>query len=207
MKAAVLLVAALAGGCLRDTEFHCTSDAQCGTDGQCESASGYCSVPDTNCVYGRRYAAFSGALTNRCVTPIDAGVDTGMGCAPMFSALPGVPGHLYYLFTTTSDFTSQRTACAAQGGITYLAIPDDANELQALYTLAAQPAVWVGIDDEVVEGNYLTVRGQPATFLPWAASQPDNAPPGEDCVAAISASTLDDQQCTNKLRAICECEP
>ena len=207
MRAAALLVVALAAGCLRDTEFHCMTDTQCGSDGRCEATTGFCSVPDANCVLGRRYAAFSGAYTNQCVMMVDAGIDTGRGCAPSFSALPGVPGHLYYLFTTPSDFTTQRTACAAQGGTTYMAIPDDAAELQALVTLAAQPAVWVGIDDLIVEGNYLTVRGQPATFLPWAAGQPDNAPPGEDCVAALAAGTLDDQQCSSSLRAICECEP
>lgn len=206
MKRVALLAVVLAGGCLRDTLFHCTSDSQCGSDGQCDGATSFCTVPDSNCIYGRRYSEYSGSDTNRCVLP-GTMPDAGPGCGPDFTALPGVPGHLYHLFTTPSDFASQRTACAVQGGNTYLAIPDDATELAALVTLAAQPAVWVGIDDLVVEGNFLTVRGQPATFLPWAAGQPDDAPPGEDCVAALSADTFDDQQCSNMLPAVCECEP
>jgi len=200
-----LLAVLLAGGCLRDTEFHCTSDSQCGSDGQCDGTVGFCTVPDSNCVYGRRYSEYSGSYTNTCMMPNQ--VDAGMGCAPGFTTLPGVSTHLYHLFTTPADFTSQRTACAAQGGITYLAIPDDANELQALVTQSGVPALWVGIDDIVVEGNYLTVRGQPETYLPWASGQPDNAPPGEDCVAALSSATYDDDQCSLSLPAVCECEP
>lgn len=207
MKATALvtaLAAALGGGCVRDSSaFQCTMDSQCGSDGVCE-AVGYCSVPDANCVQGRRYSEYSGSDTGQCVVRADAGVSK---CAPSFAALPGTTGHLYYLFTTPSDFTTQRSACAAQGTTTYLAIPDDAAELQAIVALAAQPAVWVGLTDQVVEGTFMTVRGMPAPFLPWAAGQPDDKPPGEDCVAALPDSTLDDQQCSNSLRAVCECEP
>lgn len=200
-----MLAVVLAGGCLRDTEFHCTSDSQCGSDGQCDGPTTFCTVPDSNCVLGRRYSEYSGSYTNRCVmaNPVDA----GLGCAPGFVGILGAGSHLYHQFTTPADFTSQRTACAAQGGITYLAIPDDQNELQALVSATAQPAFWVGIDDMVVQGNYMTVRGQPATFLPWAPGQPDNAGSGEDCVAALGSATLDDQACANKLPAVCECEP
>lgn len=208
MKRAALIAIALAGGCLRDTQFHCTADTQCGAGGTCDPGLGYCTVPDSNCVMGRRYSEYSGPYTNRCVLPVvgDGGID-GPGCAPGFSALPGVPTHMYQLITTPADFTTQRQACAMKGGITYLTIPDDQNELQALVTLAAQPAVWVGIDDIIAEGNYMTVRGQPATFLPWAPGQPDNAPPAENCIAALSSAQLDDQKCTISQLAICECEP
>lgn len=208
MTRAALLAIVLAGGCLRDTQFHCTTDSQCGSAGQCE-ANGYCSVPSRNCVDGRQYAQFSGSDTGQCVLrtpPADAGIDTGPACAPSFAALPGAPGHVYHLITTPADFTTQRTACSMMGGITYLAIPDSAAELQALVTLAARPAAWVGLDDLIVHGTYLTVRGQPAPYLPWAAGQPDDSS-GANCVAALPDATLADQPCTNPLVAVCECEP
>jgi hypothetical protein len=209
LKALLLVMIAATGACLRDTEFHCMADSQCGSNGTCDLASTFCTVPDTNCVLGRRYAEFSGALTNHCVVPGDGGVDAGNTCGPNFSPLSGAPGHLYHLFTVASDFTTQRNACSVQGGVTYLAIPDEIPELQAILALAAQPTIWVGIDDQVTEGNYLTVRGQPAPFLPWASGQPNNSGggSGEDCVAALSDGTYDDQNCSNALPAVCECEP
>ncbi len=207
MKLAIAVLV-LATGCLRDTEFHCTDSSECGANGECE-ANGFCSVPDPNCVDGRRYTSYSGSLTNQCVTS-DGGLpgEGGMGCSPGFLPLPGVPGHLYFA-VPAADFTTQRTTCAALGGITYLAIPDDAAELAAIVNAGGQPAIWVGIDDEVVEGMYVTVRGQPATYLPWAPGQPDNKgpPPGEDCIAALSSNQYDDQDCTQSLSALCECEP
>ena len=203
MRRALVLVAL--AGCLRDTEFHCTTNTQCGTDGRCE-ANGYCSVPDRNCASGFEYAAFSGGLTNHCVTPRDAGIDAP-GCAPGFLALPGVFGHLYYVITASADYGTQRMTCASHGGTTYLAIPDDINELQALVTAVNQPAMWVGIDDLIVQGNWTTVRGAQATYLPWDTGQPDNQPPGEQCVAALANDSYDDQQCSTTLPAACECEP
>jgi len=204
MKLVVLAAVALTG-CLRQTEFHCSNDTECGTQGQCES-NGFCSVPDINCITGRHYTSFSGDLTNRCVLGPDAPGPSK--CAPAFGPLPGVPDHVYFLFTTDADYDSQKGACSVQGPGSYLAIPDDVIELAALTTLASQPSMWVGVDDELVEGNYVTSRGQPAPFLPWGAGQPDDQPPGEDCVAAIaSGNTYDDQPCSNSLRAVCECEP
>jgi hypothetical protein len=200
-----MLALVLVAGCLRDTEFHCTSDQQCGSGGQCDGPTGYCTVPDSNCVLGRRYADFSGSDTNKCVLPSST-VDAGPGCAPGFAPLAGVTGHLYRLFSTPSDFNSQRGACSVQGGITYLAIPDDQTELGAIVALAASPTVWVGIDDLVVPNTYQTVRGQPATFLPWATGQPNNAG-SADCVGALNTGTLADLKCTQSLPAVCECEP
>ena len=98
-------------------------------------------------------------------------------------------------------------ACQADGANVYLAVPDDATELQAILTLAGSD-VWVGVSDIAVEGSFVTVLGAAATFLPWAAGQPDNSGGGSDCVTALSASaTYDDKRCSNAAIAVCECEP
>lgn len=62
-----LIPGVIAGSC-GSSAFICEDDAGCAglTSGLCES-SGYCSVPDSECRSGRRYAADSGPLSDRCV--------------------------------------------------------------------------------------------------------------------------------------------
>jgi len=211
MRALALLAALAAGGCLRDTQFHCGLDSDCTltgeTGGRCEP-DGFCSFPDSNCVTGRHYSDHSGNLSNFCVAPPgDGGFEGNQNCSPAFQPLAGTSGHLYQLFATASDFLTQRGTCAVQGPAAYLAIPDDASELQALMTLSAAPQIWVGFTDEVAEGQFLTVRGDPPLFLPFAPGQPDDAPPGEDCVSALSNGQIEDDRCDLTFPMVCECEP
>lgn len=201
--AAAILALLLAAGCLRETAFVCATDAECTPDGACE-ATGYCSFPDDACAGGRRYGELAGGLANACVeaaaTP-DAPPPRCVGYAPL-----GTLAHRYRAIPAATNHAAQRTACAADGG--YLAIPDDAEELAAVLDLAGGGA-WIGVDDLATEGSYVTVRGQPASFLPWSPGEPTGpAMPAEDCVR-ISGSTrqLRDEACGNAYRAVCECEP
>jgi hypothetical protein len=210
MRSALAIVA-LAGttGCLRDTVFHCATDSDCNlssTPGICE-AEGFCSVDDRNCASGRAFNEFSGSLSRSCVGIPDAGIDQGR-CSEAFTPVLGAPGHFYFLFTVTDTFENQEGACGAQGPSTYISIPDTASELAALLDLGGEPTLWMGITDRVTEGTFITLRGALPTILPWATGQPDDSPPGQDCVAGITAdATLQDDSCDLTLRAICECEP
>jgi len=211
MRALLALAAAtFAGGCLRDTQFHCTTDADCtlaaAEGGRCEG-NGFCSFPDTNCVTGRHYGQHSGSLSDFCVGQGDGGFEGNANCSPAFQPLPGTSGHLYQLIATASDFMTQRGTCAVQGPGAYLAIPDDASELQSIMTFSAVTEIWVGLTDEVVEGSFLTVRGDLPLFLPFVPGQPDDAPPGEDCIGALSSGQFEDLNCVDSLPAVCECEP
>lgn len=87
----------LTSACLRQGEFACSSDTGCvnnGVPGKCE-LDGYCSFPDIRCESGRRFADFSGPLSNQCITiPIDAGVDVPVDVAvdaapPTTCTVPG----------------------------------------------------------------------------------------------------------------------
>jgi hypothetical protein len=210
---AVLLLAP--AGCLRATEYRCTSSDQCGAGGTCQ-ASGYCSFADSSC--GQRYGAQAGPYANQCVGSSDgpdagtdgmATTDAANHCPSTFVTIAGgTPGHRYKAQATTENWQLQVNACRAASTFAYLAIPDDAGELAALDTLAgASASYWVGIDDLTTEGTFLTVKNVPATFLPWDPPAPDNAGPGEDCVEAITAlAKLNDQRCNMQLPAICECE-
>jgi hypothetical protein len=220
MRALWLAIAAINPACLRGTEFHCTTAGECGGNGRCEP-QGYCSFPDSACD-GYRFAESAGPLAGQCVGASgDAGVDTPVidgppvdgplaaGCPALYNELPGGSPHRYRLLTQNESWQTQRDFCAITSSSAYLAIPDDLPELMALSTLTGgNNPYWIGIHDMVTEGTFVTVRGQPAMFLPWTAGAPDDDPPGEDCVTALAATQLyNDDRCNTKLPAICECEP
>lgn len=208
MRALVLCaVLATSAGCLRGTEFKCAVNDDCSaTDAVCEP-TGYCSFSDTECAGGRRYGELSGPLANQCVeSTTDAGVDapTTGACPASYTALPNAGTHVYRV-AASADWVTQRNGCEQDGG--YLAIPDTIEELQAITTASAATDTWIGIHDRITEGMYITVKGDPATFLPWAAGEPNNGG-NQDCVSAQMASpTIATNPCSLSFPAVCECEP
>ncbi|MBL0216649.1 MAG: hypothetical protein IPQ07_22545 [Myxococcales bacterium] len=210
--------ALLASSCLRDTSFKCSTNAECGQGGTCERGVGYCSVTDTGCASGSRFGSSAGPYAGQCVgedAPADAPVADApivdapiTGCPSNFMAITGGQGtHVYRAIPMTSSWQQQRSRCSGLSSAAYLAIPDDLAELQAISSLAAGE-VWVGISDTATENTFLTVKGVPATFLPWDTNQPDDQGPGEDCVIIHEQnSKLRDERCNDGFRAVCECEP
>jgi hypothetical protein len=215
----LIFIALACAGCLRTTEFKCSDDSSCSATGAvCESTQ-YCSFTDSSCANGRRYGALSGPYANKCVGEGgDGGMDTPDGtagaCPTGYNTLPNAGTHKYKITAGTSLWTTQRDRCAADatasGAVIYLAIPDDANELTAITTLSTAVKTWVGINDIVTEGTYMTTKNAAATFLPWntAAGEPnDPGNPPQDCVAALmSGPLIEDDKCGDTYAAVCECE-
>jgi hypothetical protein len=211
---ALVLIASTAG-CLRQTEFKCTTNTDCSSDGVCE-ATGYCSFIDSACMMGRRYGDFSGSYSKQCVGEQmmmpdagDAGGDgPPTGCPATYATLPNAGAHVYKLTTNASLWGTQRDRCAADGA--YLAIPDNMAELQAITTAAAAQRAWLGISDTATEGTFMTVKNTVPPYLPWntAAMEPDDSMGGQDCVSAVMATSLiQTDKCADTLPAVCECEP
>lgn len=230
MRTCLLLALAL-GGCLRTTEYRCSQEAECGTGGTCDPR-GYCSFSDGACPSGQRFGDAAGSLAGQCTTAdgIDAGIDMSMTdatpldgppadmaidadgtqCPSSYAAISGgQAGHLYRVIDTVALWNNQRAACAQDSASAYIAIPDDAGELAALATLAGADRFWVGVTDAATEGTWLTVLGDPQTFLPWETDAPDDQGPGEDCVEGVTATTeFNDHRCGQTMRvAVCECVP
>jgi hypothetical protein len=220
-------VAVLLGGCLRQTEYRCSDNTACSGGGTCET-TGYCSFPSSECTSGRQYGGAAGSLANSCVDGedpmIDASVEIdapmsdakmidapiGAGCPGTYTTIAGgQPGHLYRVVTAINDWDVQAAGCRVTSAKAYLAIPDDAGELQALDTAIGAGAIyWVGISDTATELQWRTVLDAAQTFLPWLAPAPDDQNPGEDCVAAIATShQFNDDRCNTNRPAICECVP
>jgi hypothetical protein len=226
MRAAWLMLPSLAfgAGCLRQTEFHCQTNEQCGANGTCQTAvGGYCSFPDSQC--GQRYGDSAGSLAGQCVggqTGSDGGVDTPMpdtpmvGCPADFILPTGAPAgsHVYKRLGTSANWGTQHDVCTGLAPRTYLAVPDDAAELTTIAMISQAVVFWVGVDDRLLEGTYVrSSDGMPATFKPWdtANGEPDNpgGGGGQDCVASTSTlfSTEDCSGNTANRPAVCECEP
>ena len=214
MRAAILagMLAAATAGCLRTTEFRCTHDSDCGASGICEVVS-FCSVPNTDCPgTGRSYSESAGqGLSSTCVPSGepgpggDAGVDApAAGCPSGYASVAGSP-HRYKLLNNVA-WDDARFQCALTSASAYLAVPDDPAELANL-AMVATPLFWIGLDDKATEGTFVTQKAVPATFLPWASGEPDNGPPDEDCVEAVSTTQIATERCGNRRAAVCECEP
>jgi len=196
------IAAALTTGCLRDTEFKCMQDSDCGAAGSCESV-GYCSVPDPQCTgTGRSFSDSAGqGLSSTCV-PTSAGMQS-TGCPSDHVSVADSKHRYKRLPVMTWD--QARTACAQAGAAAYLLVPDDATELKNLASIVTPP-FWIGLDDHAMEGVFVTPKNVPAMFLPWASGEPSTRP-GQDCVRATSATRIATDACSARRIAICECEP
>lgn len=215
---AVLLLAIASAGCLRSTEFKCTDNSQCSTTGAVCEADGYCSFTDSSCASGRRYGEFAGAQSNQCVGSMgdggmgsDGGDGGGGGCPAAYMTLPNAGTHKYSKIGNLQNWMTQRGRCAADatssGKMVYLAIPDDAAEIQAIVTFAAAANTWVGLNDMAMDMTFVTEKGTTATFLPWLTGEPTEAGPGEDCVSALPSGQIQTDRCSEVFVAVCECEP
>ncbi len=97
-----------------------------------------------------------------------------------------------------------QAACAADGQ--HLAIFETQNERDLITALLPARDLWVGVTDRVTLGTWLTVTGVPATYLPWAAGEPDVVTT-ERCVETESpAYNYIDQLCSQGRRYVCECD-
>ncbi len=212
---AILLAALACAGCLRATEFHCIDSTQC-AGGVCE-AVGYCSFRDDGCASGQRFGDSAGTYAGQCVggstddagvdAPDDVAIDAPPACPATYAAVTGAPAdRVYRSISTTGNWETQRTACAADGANAYLVIPDDATELMAINTLLPGD-YWVGVTDSAMEGTFLNVKGDPQTFLPWDIGQPNNVN-NSDCVKVQGPMRrFNDTLCMTEMHpAICECE-
>ncbi|MFY8132472.1 MAG: lectin-like protein, partial [Bacteroidia bacterium] len=83
-------------------------------------------------------------------------------------------GHTYFYSQGTTTWTDAHTLCTQMGG--HLATISDVSENNFLfqYTNAIRSG-WIGLTDELSEGNYLWVTGEPFSFSYWDRGQPDNS--------------------------------
>ena len=104
-----------------------------------------------------------------------------------FTSQQNFNGHSYYRSTGNAFWTDARQACANMGG--YLVTVTSAAENNFLFSL--WPSGWIGLTDEVVEGQWRWVNGEPYSYSSWNAGEPNNSN-NEDYVQFVGAGRWND---------------
>lgn len=197
----VILAIGLFGACSfptpsQDYACHVTADCESGrtcTGGYCVVGSAGATdapaglVPDAPAADAMPDADPFAMIAARCMT---AGYTTQ------------APG-LYRSVATGTSWTAAEADCADDvAGATHLVVLSS----QAEVTYMATQLGWVGLDDRAAEGTFVTVTGETGDVRPWASGQPDNGGGNEDCAQMKNGGQLDDDQCGNSHRYVCECD-
>jgi hypothetical protein len=104
-----------------------------------------------------------------------------------FTSQQNYNGHSYYRSTGSAFWTDARTACTNMGG--YLVTVTSAAENTFLFNL--WPSGWIGLTDEVTEGTWRWVTGEPYSYQSWNPGEPNNAG-NEDYVQFVGAGRWND---------------
>jgi hypothetical protein len=108
-------------------------------------------------------------------------------------------GNSYRIVVGDASWLDANAACIAEGA--HLPIVDDAIE-----AANGQIGDWIGITDVAVEDEWRTLRGDIATYLPWASGEPDGGTL-ENCGRLDDASGLfEARDCASLRDFSCECD-
>ena len=127
----------------------------------------------------------------------------------------------YFFYEDFVTYEEAQRRCEDNGQT--LAMPTTLDEWQKLVATkgshVTSDQIWFGLDDRLVEGDYVWNSGEKATWTLWSQSQPDNDIQhsgnvnGEDCVTWYSASAWvswaqqdhwNDNNCDEQLSYVCQ---
>ena len=191
----------IAGAC----DFpHPSEEYACRVTADCESGrvctGGFC-------VLGQESKTPDAANT----VPVDAAVDAMIDADPfamtrqqcLLAGYTQDASGLHRAVATNATWLNAETDCANDvSGATHLIVLSSTAEV----TYAAGQLGWIGLSDRATEGLFVNVTNEPNDLRPWASGQPDNGGGNEDCAQMKAGGQLDDDQCGNGHRYICECD-
>lgn len=96
-------------------------------------------------------------------------------------------GHSYYRSTGSAFWTIARQNCVSMGG--YLVTITSAAENSFIFNL--WPSGWIGLTDEVNEGQWRWVTGETYSYSSWNPGEPNNAG-NEDYVQFVGSGRWND---------------
>lgn len=151
----------------------------------------------------------------------DGGTDDGDGCdadcrVECSYRLHPETFHCYVLNSSPFDWSLARSACEVLGPGWSLAGIVDAEELSWVVDdpavenrLASDHFIWIGGEDQVAEGQFEYVNGEPFPVNLWHPGQPDDAGI-EDCVDLwkdANVTLFNDDDCDDAHASLCERRP
>jgi Lectin C-type domain len=156
---------------------------------------------------------FGGAGDDPDGPPAEAGVDAPVDALaidaptdpaicrndPRYVSLGGLP-HRYRIVSAQASWSGAKATCAADGA--YLAIPGDAAEAAVL------DGDWMGLTDAAVEGQWLTIFGEPTLYLPWGLGEPAGGT-DKNCARLSDnngTAELEARECIDTRDYVCECD-
>lgn len=205
MRAYWLVVVALAG-CDFPTPseaYACSTSASCAAGRVCEQ--GYCVVGSNTGVDASRIDSrlIDSAILTDAPPDADPFVAIAMQCVAQGYALVAGANGYYRTVATSASWTSAQADCKDDvAGATHLIVLSTTAEVNYMLTRLG----WIGLSDRITENTFVTVTGETGDQRPFSSGQPDNGGSGgEDCVQ-MKVDGLDDDQCGNGHRYVCECD-
>jgi len=120
-----------------------------------------------------------------------------------YTAVPSAGTSLYRVVANGSTWVNAETDCAGDvTGATHLVVLSSAGEVAYIESQLG----WIGLTDRANEGVFLDVTNEAGDLRPWLPGQPDNGGGNENCAQMKTASGIDDDQCGNSHRYVCECD-
>ncbi|XP_025706172.2 mannose-binding protein C [Callorhinus ursinus] len=105
---------------------------------------------------------------------------------------------LYMTNGETMPFSKVKAPCAELQGT--VATPKNAEENEAIQNVAKNLA-FLGITDEVTEGQFMYVTGGRLTYSNWKTNEPNDHDSGEDCVTILEDGLWNDTSCHSSFPA------
>ena len=163
-------------------------------------------------------AAAEDAAAPTIDAPPDAAPDAPaqITCPADYMTIAGAPTTSRYKLYSYSAIASQdrrndwpTAQSTCMGPHTHLVVVETSAEAialgSALQFASDSPYFWEGVTDQGHENSWQTIFGTPATYLPWAAMQP-NGGTQSNCALFDRASMLYDYACNGFQPFACECE-
>ncbi|MFN8863408.1 MAG: HYR domain-containing protein, partial [Flavobacteriales bacterium] len=92
---------------------------------------------------------------------------------PDFTLLGQLNDKAYYLSAASATYAAATTAAQNIGG--HLVAINSLEEQNYVRSLVPTFSIWLGLSDNVTEGNFIWASGEPLTYTNWFTGQPDNA--------------------------------
>ncbi|MFX0206925.1 MAG: GH25 family lysozyme, partial [Candidatus Hodarchaeota archaeon] len=99
-------------------------------------------------------------------------------------------GHTYELFSSLKTWDQAKTDCESQGG--HLVSITTSGENEFVSNLAGSNKVWIGLTDEISEGNWGWITEENVDYTNWSSGEPNDYGSGEDYGEMLSDGSWND---------------